>query len=135
MDTTDQKTVLICARTKSLRMNLEASLTESGYAVVAVTGYAEVIASLQAAPREALVCEIRRDEFAKFLKAVVRLRAAMPVHLIDHNKVFCFYPLQRQPFALIDAIMAAGITVSPDLLRHTHGERPRPVAQDATFMV
>jgi hypothetical protein len=135
MEQDDRKTIVVCVKARSLQMRLEASLAENGYASAVVKGYAEAVASLREGPRGGLICEIRRDEFAALLKSVVRLHPSMPVHLIDHRAVFAFYPLMRQPFDLIDAVMAAGVVISPDLLRHTTGDRRSVPVPDATFMV
>jgi CheY-like chemotaxis protein len=135
MDTPQPTPVLVCAAARSLRASLEASLADNGFVVAAVAAADEAIAMLKEADHAALILEAPRDSFSRIVQFATRLRPRMPIHVIDGNAVFCFYPLGRQPFELIDAVMAAGVSISPELLRHTRADRPRPAAAPEAFMI
>jgi hypothetical protein len=115
--------VLVCVRTTSLKVRLEASLESAGYSTVFAMSSDEAAVRLHDGPKTAMIAETTRDGFAPLVRYSARLHPDMPVQLIESDAVFCFYPLSRQPFALIDAILAAGVSISPDLLRHTNGWR------------
>jgi hypothetical protein len=127
------RTVLVCARNPNLCGNLEASLRDSGFVVSPVATQEEAIAVLKAGPCYSMIAEMRRDAFAALLRFSANLHPKMPVQLIDGNAVFCLYPLARQPHDLIEAIRAAGVSVSPMLLRNSAPAPPR-VQQDAYLL-
>jgi hypothetical protein len=128
------KSALVLVHKPSLRVGLEASLSDAGYAVEAVNAETALSEALRAAPRDALIAEARRDCFAHLLRSACNLNPQMPVHFIDAGSVFCFYPMRSQPSALIDALLSAGVKISNDLLRHAHcsGARAR---SDDSFLV
>jgi CheY-like chemotaxis protein len=118
MPETSSGPVLVCATSHRLRTGLEASLSECGYVVAAAATQDEALAALREQDHAAVIVEARRDSFARFLKVAAQLRPRMPVHVIDGDALFCFYPLARQPRRLMDAVRAAGVKISPYLLRH-----------------
>jgi hypothetical protein len=128
------KPVLLQIQQASLRGELEASLADAGYAIERARTPEDVVAALKEEPKLALIAETRRDGFAQLLRSAHRLRPGMPIHMIDGAAVFCFHPLSRQPSALIDAILAGGVSISQHLLRHTLRLGARPPKTDS-FLV
>jgi hypothetical protein len=121
--------ILICA-SPGLRDRLTGAFDDVGRSVVAANSHDEALAALRGGRFLDLVCEARRDAFAHLVKMAVLLNPAMPIQLIDGGAVFCLYPLARQPHDLLEAIRAAGVSISPHLLRHA-GHAPPPKANDA----
>jgi hypothetical protein len=125
--------VIVCAISSSLREPLAESLAACGFSSVAARTPEEALGLLKEGEHAGLILEARRDSFSGTIRHAVRLRPAMPVHVIDGGSVFCFYPFAYQPRRLLKAIRAAGVGIAPGLLRHLGA--PGSVGSDAAFLV
>jgi hypothetical protein len=128
-----EASVILCAQTTTLREPLAESLAACGFAVTPARTPEDVLLLLRESSHAALILEARRDSFSLTIRNAVRLRPAMPVHVIDGGAVFCFYPFAYQPRRLLKAIRAAGVAIAPGLMRHL-GASPA-VGSDAAFLV
>jgi hypothetical protein len=128
-----EASVILCAQSSTLREPLAESLAACGFSVTPARTPEDVLMLLREADHAALILEARRDAFSLTIRNAVRLRPAMPVHVIDGGAVFCFYPFAYQPRRLLKAIRAAGVAIAPGLMRHLAG--PQVDGADAAFLV
>ncbi len=125
--------VLVCTTAQNLALSLQETLGQQGYPVHAVQTHDEALAALKGRRHSGMLIEARRDAFAQVLQQATRLQPGMPVHVIDGLRVFCFYPLARQPNRLVKAILTAGVAISPYLLNFAGAQHAQ--GWDQSYMV
>jgi hypothetical protein len=115
-------TALICAPADAMRNRLQTELTRAGYIVDVFEQRAEIYALLKYEKRHNLFLQSTRDEFADIVRFSFHSNPSMNIYLFHQCNIFCLYPLEGKPEKIIDAMIAAGIRISPRLLG-----KPQPV--------
>lgn len=113
------QTALIYASSAIIRDRLNEQLEAARYTVDCVAQLDDIAAILKHEARDVLISEIRKDNFAYLMRLAFVHNRKTIIHFFDEKNVFCFYPMQRQPFRLVNAIADAGLHLSPRLLQHT----------------
>jgi len=104
------KSVVVFTYQKAIYDRLAAQLTYEGFAVELAQGQQHVVELVREARRDIVIAEARRDHFADFLRNLLRIQPDLLVHLFNDQRVFCHYPMGRQPISLLFAIDNAGLT-------------------------
>ncbi|MGL6043827.1 MAG: hypothetical protein ACRC1J_07865 [Sandaracinobacteroides sp.] len=129
------QTVLIYASSAVVRDRLEQMLQAASYTVECATQISDIAAILKHEARDVMISEVRKDNFAYLMRLAFLHNPATIIHFFEDKNVFCFYPMQKQPIKLVNAISDAGLHFSPRLLLHTQKTCDDSTSNPDTFEI
>jgi hypothetical protein len=112
-------TALVYAASSLTRNRLNEQLSAAHYTVECVEQLDAVAAILRHEARDVIISEARKDNFAYLMRLAFVHNSNTILHFFEERSIFCFYPLQKQPAKLVDAILQSGLLLSSRLLQHT----------------
>ena len=112
------KTVTICTPHATVRASLSERFAKAAFLVDNVATEDDLRKLLSSQKRDAVIIETRRESFANIMRFCVQKNPAIHVYFFWDDGIFCFYPASHQPSVLVDTLLAAGLRLPPNLLKH-----------------
>lgn len=112
------KTVTICTPHATVRASLSERFAKTAFRVDDVATEEDLRKLLSSQKRDVVIIETRRESFANIMRFCVQRDPAIHVYLFWDDGIFCFYPASHQPSVLVDALLAVGLRLPPNLLKH-----------------
>jgi hypothetical protein len=113
---TDMNTALVYSPNNSIRDRLRDELNFAKCNVDFSESILEIYSLLKYERRDVLIAEVMKYDFSDLIKFCYHSNSQMNIYLFCELRVFCLYPLGSKPEAIVNAIDAAGIKISPRLL-------------------
>ncbi len=109
-------TGLIYTPNNSTRDRLRNELNFAKYKVDTSGSISEIYSLLKYEKPDFIIAEVMKYDFYDLIKFLYHTNPRMNVYLFSEFRVFCLYPPGSKPEAIVSAMDAAGITISPRLL-------------------
>jgi hypothetical protein len=123
-------TALIYSPNISIRDRLRSELVFLKYKIDIFGSISEIYSFLKYEKPDFIVAEVMKNDFFELMKFCYHSNPQMNVYLFNEFRVFCIYPFGNKPEAIVNAMDAAGIRISPRLLG-----RPQPLETLETALI